>query len=112
MDISKMKNIIVLKNLPSNIIEEAFVVLKANKKIKSLKTVKEKNVEENQKIKEKEHIVKEAEMVISNYISETDKTNQLKLKSTRDLERKYKKSKTANIFLGVLTVFLIVTQIM
>lgn len=111
MDISKMKNIIVLKNLPSNIIEEAFVVLKANKKIKSLKTLKENNKEET-KIKEKEHIVKEAEMVISNYIKETDKINQLKLKSTRDLERKYKKSKTANLFLGVLTVFLIVIQIM
>ena len=111
MDISKMKNIIVLKNLPSNIIEEAFVVLKANKKIKSLKKVKDNNVEEKQ-IKEKEYIVKEAEMLISNYICETDKINQLKLKSTRDLEKKYKKSKTTNIFLGVLTAFLIITQIM
>ena len=32
--INQMKNIIVLKELPSNIIEEAFVILKPNKKIK------------------------------------------------------------------------------
>ena len=30
---SDMKNMIVLKDLPSNLIEEAFVVLKENKKI-------------------------------------------------------------------------------
>ena len=28
-----MKNIIVLKDLPSNIVDEAFVILKSNKKI-------------------------------------------------------------------------------
>ena len=32
--INQMKNIIVLKDLPSNIIEEAFVILKPNKKLK------------------------------------------------------------------------------
>ena len=111
MDISKMKNIIVLKNLPSNIVEEAFVVLKANKKIKLLKKSNENNIEKKQ-ITEKEHIVKEAEMIISNYINETDKMNQLKLKSTRDLEKKYKKLKNKNIFLGILTTFLIIGQIL
>jgi len=111
MDISKMKNIIVLKNLPSNIVEEAFVVLKANKKIKLLKKSNENNIEKKQ-ITEKEHIVKEAEMIISNYINETDKMNQLKLKSTRDLEKKYKKLKNINIFLGILTTFLIIGQIL
>ena len=35
MDIHNMKNMVVLKNLPSNIIEEAFVVLK-NKSITHL----------------------------------------------------------------------------
>ena len=29
-----MKNMIVLKNLPSNIVDEAFVILKPNSKIK------------------------------------------------------------------------------
>ena len=36
MEENKMKNLIVLKNLPSNIIEEAFIVLKDNKKVKNI----------------------------------------------------------------------------
>ena len=35
MNITGMKNIVVLKNLPSNLVEEAIVVLKANKRIKN-----------------------------------------------------------------------------
>lgn len=110
MDISKMKNIIVLKNLPSNIIDEAFVVLKANKKIKSLKSLKENSLGKNE-INNKDHIVKEAEMIISNYINETDKINQLKLKSTKELEKKYKKLKSINIFLWIVVAILIFTKI-
>lgn len=34
METSNMKNIVVLKNLPSNIVEEAIVILKGNKKNK------------------------------------------------------------------------------
>ena len=34
MDISNMRNMVVLKNLPSNIVDEAIVILKTNKKIK------------------------------------------------------------------------------
>ncbi len=30
-----LKNMVVLKNLPSNIVEEAIIVLKTNKKIKA-----------------------------------------------------------------------------
>ena len=33
---SELKNMVILKNLPSNIVEEAIVILKANKKIKKL----------------------------------------------------------------------------
>ena len=36
MNESKMKNMVVLKNLPSNIVEEAYVVLKPNKNYKNL----------------------------------------------------------------------------
>ena len=31
-----LKNMVVLKNLPSNIVEEAIIVLKTNKKIKQV----------------------------------------------------------------------------
>ena len=34
MEDSKLKNMVVLKNLPSNIVDEAIIVLKSNKKVK------------------------------------------------------------------------------
>ena len=36
MSIESMKNMVVLKNLPSNIAEEAIVILKPNVKLKNL----------------------------------------------------------------------------
>ena len=36
MDKEKMRNIIVLKNLPSNLVEEAFVIVKNTKMAKQL----------------------------------------------------------------------------
>lgn len=44
MDVSNMKNIIVLKNLPSNLVEEAIVVLKENKKVKRYQYADSENV--------------------------------------------------------------------
>ena len=62
---SNLKNIVVLKNLPSNFIEEAFVILKSNKAAMKLEKI-EKN---------KDYVLKEAEMVISNYISNIENPN-------------------------------------
>ena len=36
MEASNLKNMVVLKNLPSNIVDEAIIVLKTNKKAKKL----------------------------------------------------------------------------
>ena len=78
MNISNMKNIIVLRNLPSNLVDEAIVVLKENKKVKKYQyadDIKGDNVDK-QKKKEgktadntKEYIIKEAELVVNNYLS-------------------------------------------
>ena len=86
MNVSNMKNMVVLKNLPSNIIDEAIVVLKANKKIKKLEKVENfKSLEtEDERKENKEYILKEAEMLVSDYISKieenkkTSKTNNVK----------------------------------
>ena len=69
-----MKNMVVLKNLPSNIVEEAFVVLKANKKIKNLERVdgSKKNLSKDSSKKESDYMLKEAEMIVSNYISKIE----------------------------------------
>ena len=52
MNQSDLKNMIVLKNLPSNIVEEAIIVLKANKKVKNLEKIeKNKTIDNKQNIK-------------------------------------------------------------
>ena len=77
MENSNMKNMVVLKNLPSNIVEEAIVVLKNNKKKNRMPSNKGKNGEvlmETKKKEDKQYIIKEAEMVIASYIKELEKT--------------------------------------
>ena len=51
MNSNQMKNIIVLKNLPSNIVDEAFIILKNNKKIKSLERIEKQNTNLTEKQK-------------------------------------------------------------
>ena len=70
MDVSNMKNMVVLKNLPSNIIDEAIIVLKSNKKVKNLeKIVNYKTCDDNSENKnEEEYIIKEAELLVNDYI--------------------------------------------
>lgn len=93
MDVSKMKNMVVLKNLPSNIVDEAFVVLKTNKKVKKLE-----KIENNKKIKgqeegkkDKEYILKEAEMLVAEYISKIE--NKPKINNKEGKAKKDKNTK-------------------
>ena len=85
MNQSDLKNMIVLKNLPSNIVEEAIIVLKANKKVKNLEKIeKNKTIDNKQNIKkESDYILKEAEMLVSNYIS--------KLEEKKSMNNNYQK---------------------
>ena len=39
METSKLKNMVVLRNLPSNLVDEAIIVLKSNKNIKKLEKI-------------------------------------------------------------------------
>ena len=80
MEKSQMKNMVVLKNLPSNLIEEAIVVFKTVKSAKEFQYIdKIENLKNEQSKKNtKDYMVKEAESVISNYI----KTNETKRTKT------------------------------
>ena len=108
MDISSMKNMIVLKNLPSNIVEEAIVILKANKKIKKLELIQNKsedfkNSKNNKEDKcNQDYIVKEAELVISNYISKIEDQDIKGKKELKQLEKKYKNLKVCTV--GIIVV--------
>ena len=50
-----LKNMVVLKNLPSNIVEEAIIVLKTNKKIKQVEKIEKEKSIESKEIKNREN---------------------------------------------------------
>ena len=108
----QMKNMIVLKNLPSNIIDEAFVILKNNKKIKSLKKLETQNSSSTEDKKTGEYIVKEAEMVISSYLSDIENEKQIKSYSVRRIESKCKRLKAITIILSSIIVLDIIISIL
>lgn len=108
MDIRAMKNMVVLKDLPSNIVEEAFIVLKKNVKIH-----KEELIENNKKSKnvskppsnQEDFVIKEAELVLQEYIDKVEVKNPIKSqKYIKDMNKKYKRLKALTIFLGVFSI--------
>lgn len=108
MDINKMRNIVILKDLPSNIVEEAFVVLKQNQKIKKLEYIKEKNdkfMVNKEGKNEDEYVVKEAELLISNYIKDMENSDLIGKNKNDKLIKKYKKLKMIASILGCFLFF-------
>ena len=115
MDTSNMKNIVVLKDLPSNIVEEAIVFLKPNQKIRNLELVKKQTYEEksnkkekhkntkDEKSKTKNYAVKEAEMVIADYITKIENQKENSNKKNKNLQKKYNRLK--KIVIGVSMLF-------
>lgn len=101
-----MKNMVVLKNLPSNIVEEAIVILKPNIKLKKADFVENKKQNkkaENTNIKNsKKYIVNEAEMIVSNYLSKLENDKKNNIKTNRKIEIKYKRLKTLSVILGIM----------
>ena len=104
MNTNQMKNMIVLKNLPSNIVDEAIIILKNNKKIKSLDRVEKQTSNSMEKQSSGEYIVKEAEIVIGNYLSKIEKEKQMKSYSVKQIENRYKRMKILSIVLGMIII--------
>ncbi|MBO4816096.1 MAG: hypothetical protein J5507_04150 [Clostridia bacterium] len=103
MNKENMKNMVILRDLPSNIVEEAIVILKPNVKLKSL-NIAEK---ENRKIKKndvgdpKKYIINEAQMVISNYLTSIEKQKKKSYNTNKKIENKYKRAKIICTCLGI-----------
>ena len=127
MNPENMKNIIILKNLPSNLIDEAIVVVKNKKESKNInyKTLmqdgksraiqgymKEEELKkiENIKKEERNYIIKEAEMVVTNYIAKIEKPILVE-KKMKKLEKSYKKVKMLNLMLAVISLICVAIQI-
>lgn len=91
MEMNNNRNMVVLKNLPSNIVEEAYVVLKSRKKAKELQKI-EKNLQQNNAIfnSKDNYVVKEAELLVSEYL---EKINDNKIILNVKTKRKYKRLK-------------------
>ena len=101
MQNSNLKNIVVLKNLPSNLVDEAIVILKSNKNARMLQYIEKNSIIQNQdrEICE-DYIIKEAENVISAYISKIEK-NKPTNRSGKNIENRYKKMKIYSIAISV-----------
>lgn len=106
MNESKMKNMVVLKNLPSNIVEEAYVILKPNK---NFKQNIEKQENQNTRISS-DYVVKEAEMVVSNYLSKIEEKKTFRNLEVEKIERKYKKLKNTSMILAGILILNIITS--
>ena len=95
METSNMKNMVVLKNLPSNLVEEAIVILKSSKKVKKLEKIDKNNkIDQTECVKrEKDYVLKEAEMLVSSYISKLENDSEQKQYKTVKNHKKYIKLK-------------------
>lgn len=79
METSKMKNMVVLKNLPSNMIEEAIVIFKENSKIKAKDVINKSNQLSQVQGKSKDIIFKEAEMLVNDYVKIVESSKNRKI---------------------------------
>ena len=79
METSKMKNMVVLKNLPSNMIEEAIVIFKENSKIKANDVINKTNQLSQIQGKSKDIIFKEAEMLVNDYVKRVESSKNRKI---------------------------------
>ena len=97
----KMKNMIVIKNIESNLIEEAIIVFKENIKVKQKQNLI-KNSEINDKKFNEDYCIKEAQEIISEYIKKIEES-----KNENKLKIKIKALKILNICLVVVNLSII-----
>ncbi len=107
MQLSKMKNIIVLRGMSSNVVEEAIVVLKPNVKLKQSEYNVKRKGSSNEKNK-KMIVTKEAENTINLYVKKLQ--GESRIKEEKQFRRKYKFLQICNI--ALLSIMLIATLLL
>ena len=107
METSDMKNIVVLKNLPSNMVEEAIIIFKETQKVKQKELIDKSQKVKTTEIhpKSKEYILKEAESLVTDYINKIENEK----RNGKESIDKYKKLKKYSI---TSTIFLIISLIL
>ena len=107
MESSDMKNMVVLKNLPSNMVEEAIIIFKETQKVRQKELIDSKKGNSAEaRLKSRDYILKEAEMLVTDYINKIE--NKKKLENNKDLIEKYKNLQKYSI---VSTVLLVISLI-
>lgn len=107
MNDNRLKNMIIIKDLPSNIVEEAYVILKPNQKFK-------KYIEKQENQKEEmstDYVVKEAEMVVSNYLSKIEDNKTIRNLEVQKIEKKYRKLRNLSWILGGILILNIIINL-
>ena len=88
MESSNMKNMVVLKNLPSNMVEEAIIIFKETSKIKAKDVINKSNKINQIQGKSKDIIFKEAEMLVNDYVKKIEVPKKRKIfKDNKFLKR-------------------------
>lgn len=95
MEASKLKNMVILKNLPSNLVEEAIVILKSTAKVRDLQKVENNKKGKKEIIERKgnDYVLKEAEMIVSKYITQIEEEKNKKETNKKQENKKYKRLK-------------------
>jgi len=107
MNTGGMKNIVILKDLPSNLVEEAIVFLKENQKLKKPELidveVKKQNGKPTAKTEKnpKDYIVNEAQMLIADYISKVENSHKNEEYPYKKLKKKYRLLKKISCALAI-----------
>lgn len=95
MEASKLKNMVILKNLPSNLVEEAIIILKSTAKVRDLQKVENNKKGKKEIIERKgnDYVLKEAEMIVSKYITQIEEEKNKKETNKKQENKKYKRLK-------------------
>lgn len=107
MNTGGMKNIVILKDLPSNLVEEAIVFLKENQKLKKPELidmeVKKQNAKGVAKTEKnpKDYIINEAQMLIADYISKVENSHKNEEYPYKKLKKKYRLLKKISCALAI-----------
>lgn len=105
MNTSDLKNIVFLKEVNSNIVDEAIIILKPNVKVKEA-VIEGKNKFKNNN--SPNYILNEAQMIVSNYISNLKKEDEKLLKKYK---KKMRVMKVINLCLSLLIIGYVVITI-
>ena len=111
MESSDMKNMVVLKNLPSNMVEEAIIIFKENQRVKTREIIEKSSKQENIEVqhKNKDYVLKEAEILITDYMNKIEEEKQKSKKQQNKIFVKYKMLKLYSI---ISTILLIISLIL